>query len=89
MDVGVVLMNSTTIKVTWAPVKKETVRGHLLGYKVLFLYFLWCLAHTALVLMNYTYIRLKASTSWLGKGFCRFKVMKNIEPSFIIHGVTL
>uniref|UniRef100_A0A8C4HYA2 Neural cell adhesion molecule L1 n=1 Tax=Dicentrarchus labrax TaxID=13489 RepID=A0A8C4HYA2_DICLA len=33
MDVGVVLMNSTTIRVTWAAVDKETVRGHLLGYK--------------------------------------------------------
>uniref|UniRef100_A0A8P4K617 Neural cell adhesion molecule L1 n=1 Tax=Dicentrarchus labrax TaxID=13489 RepID=A0A8P4K617_DICLA len=37
MDVGVVLMNSTTIRVTWAAVDKETVRGHLLGYKVLIL----------------------------------------------------
>lgn len=44
MDVGVVVMNSTTIKVIWAAVKKETVRGHLLGYKVLFLYLLCCLA---------------------------------------------
>lgn len=34
MDVGVVLINSTTIKVTWAPIEKETVRGHLLGYKI-------------------------------------------------------
>uniref|UniRef100_A0A3Q4AV75 Neural cell adhesion molecule L1 n=1 Tax=Mola mola TaxID=94237 RepID=A0A3Q4AV75_MOLML len=34
MDVGVVLLNSTTIRVTWAAVKKETVRGHLLGYKI-------------------------------------------------------
>nr|XP_046251660.1 neural cell adhesion molecule L1.2 isoform X2 [Scatophagus argus] len=34
MDVGVVLMNSTTIRVTWAAVEKETVRGHLLGYKI-------------------------------------------------------
>ncbi|XP_022597250.1 neural cell adhesion molecule L1-like isoform X2 [Seriola dumerili] len=34
MDVGVVLMNSTTIKVTWAAVDRETVRGHLLGYKI-------------------------------------------------------
>ncbi|XP_035499848.2 neural cell adhesion molecule L1.2 isoform X3 [Scophthalmus maximus] len=34
MDVGVVLMNSTTIKVTWAAVDKKTVRGHLLGYKI-------------------------------------------------------
>ncbi|XP_040921501.1 neural cell adhesion molecule L1.2 isoform X2 [Toxotes jaculatrix] len=34
MDVGVVLMNSTTIKVTWAAINRETVRGHLLGYKI-------------------------------------------------------
>lgn len=37
MDVGVVLVNSTTIKVTWAAVDRQTVRGHLLGYKVLIL----------------------------------------------------
>lgn len=34
MDVGVEIRNSTTIKVTWAPIDKETVRGHLLGYKI-------------------------------------------------------
>ncbi|KAM9750961.1 neural cell adhesion molecule L1.2 isoform 1-T1 [Menidia menidia] len=34
MDVGVLLINSTTIKVTWAAIDKETVRGHLLGYKI-------------------------------------------------------
>ncbi|CAN9516135.1 unnamed protein product [Ophioblennius macclurei] len=34
MDVGVVLIDSTTIKVTWAAIDKETVRGHLLGYKI-------------------------------------------------------
>ncbi|XP_028266111.1 neural cell adhesion molecule L1.2 isoform X2 [Parambassis ranga] len=34
MNVGVVLMNSTTIKVTWGAVDRETVRGHLLGYKI-------------------------------------------------------
>ncbi|XP_044066815.1 neural cell adhesion molecule L1.2 isoform X2 [Siniperca chuatsi] len=34
MNVGVVLMNSTTIRVTWAAVDRETVRGHLLGYKI-------------------------------------------------------
>ncbi|XP_027144424.1 neural cell adhesion molecule L1.2 isoform X2 [Larimichthys crocea] len=34
MDVGVVLLNSTTIRVTWAAVDKDTVRGHLLGYKI-------------------------------------------------------
>uniref|UniRef100_A0A672IHB4 L1 cell adhesion molecule, paralog a n=1 Tax=Salarias fasciatus TaxID=181472 RepID=A0A672IHB4_SALFA len=33
MDVGIVLIDSTTIKVTWAAINKETVRGHLLGYK--------------------------------------------------------
>ncbi|KAM9856330.1 neural cell adhesion molecule L1.2 [Aulostomus maculatus] len=34
MDVGLVLLNSTAIRVTWAAVDKETVRGHLLGYKI-------------------------------------------------------
>lgn len=34
MDVGIILENSTTIKVSWAPVDRETVRGHLLGYKI-------------------------------------------------------
>ncbi|XP_018521389.1 neural cell adhesion molecule L1.2 isoform X3 [Lates calcarifer] len=34
MDVGLVLVNSTTIKMTWAPIDKQTVRGHLLGYKI-------------------------------------------------------
>ncbi|XP_029361808.1 neural cell adhesion molecule L1.2 isoform X1 [Echeneis naucrates] len=34
MNVGVVLINSTTIKASWAPVEKAKVRGHLLGYKI-------------------------------------------------------
>lgn len=34
LNVGVLLENSTAIRVTWAAVDKETVRGHLLGYKV-------------------------------------------------------
>ncbi|XP_068454677.1 neural cell adhesion molecule L1.2 isoform X2 [Clinocottus analis] len=34
MNVGIDLMNSTTITVNWAAVNKNTVRGHLLGYKV-------------------------------------------------------
>lgn len=34
MDVGVELINSTAIRVNWAAVNKETVRGHLLGYKI-------------------------------------------------------
>ncbi|XP_028307810.1 neural cell adhesion molecule L1.2 isoform X2 [Gouania willdenowi] len=34
IDVGVLLIDSTTIKVTWAAVDKDTVRGHLLGYKI-------------------------------------------------------
>lgn len=56
MDVGIVLLNSTSIRVTWAAVKKETVRGHLLGYKVQNLSLLGCLAktHPAIVLMNNT-----------------------------------
>uniref|UniRef100_A0A674PMU2 Neural cell adhesion molecule L1 n=1 Tax=Takifugu rubripes TaxID=31033 RepID=A0A674PMU2_TAKRU len=35
LNLGVLLENSTTIRVTWAAVDKETVRGHLLGYKQL------------------------------------------------------
>lgn len=34
LNIGVILLNSTAIRVTWAPVDKETVRGHLMGYKV-------------------------------------------------------
>ncbi|XP_056154950.1 neural cell adhesion molecule L1.2 [Lampris incognitus] len=34
IDVGVMLQNSTAIRVTWAAVDKEKVRGHLLGYKI-------------------------------------------------------
>uniref|UniRef100_A0A3Q2DIU4 Neural cell adhesion molecule L1 n=1 Tax=Cyprinodon variegatus TaxID=28743 RepID=A0A3Q2DIU4_CYPVA len=34
MDVGVAVLNSTTIRVTWAAIDRNTVRGHLLGYKV-------------------------------------------------------
>lgn len=38
MNVGIVIMNSTAIRVTWAAIDRETVRGHLLGYKVPILY---------------------------------------------------
>ncbi|XP_037540414.1 neural cell adhesion molecule L1.2 [Nematolebias whitei] len=34
MDVGVQLINSMTIKVNWFAVDRESVRGHLLGYKI-------------------------------------------------------
>ncbi|XP_051804945.1 neural cell adhesion molecule L1.2 isoform X3 [Acanthochromis polyacanthus] len=34
MAVGIVSINSTAIKVTWAPIDKQTVRGHLMGYKI-------------------------------------------------------
>ncbi|XP_051518124.1 neural cell adhesion molecule L1-like [Myxocyprinus asiaticus] len=34
LDVGVALINSTAIKVTWAAVNRETVRGRLQGYKI-------------------------------------------------------
>uniref|UniRef100_UPI0037E8347E neural cell adhesion molecule L1.2 isoform X2 n=1 Tax=Semicossyphus pulcher TaxID=241346 RepID=UPI0037E8347E len=34
IDVGVALLNSTAIRVAWAAVDRETVRGHLLGYKI-------------------------------------------------------
>ena len=73
MDVGVVLMNSTTIKVTWAAVDRETVRGHLLGYKVLILYLLCCLAQHIQSLFCEKYIFGVYSgdgTYWLGRGFC-------------------
>uniref|UniRef100_A0A672Z044 L1 cell adhesion molecule, paralog a n=1 Tax=Sphaeramia orbicularis TaxID=375764 RepID=A0A672Z044_9TELE len=40
MGVGLTIVNSTAIRVTWAAVDKDTVRGHLLGYKVLILYLL-------------------------------------------------
>uniref|UniRef100_A0A674AI15 L1 cell adhesion molecule, paralog a n=1 Tax=Salmo trutta TaxID=8032 RepID=A0A674AI15_SALTR len=33
-NVGIVLLNSSAIRVTWEPVNEKTVRGHLLGYKV-------------------------------------------------------
>jgi len=41
LDVGVVLINSTAIKVAWAAVNRETVRGRLKGYKVT----LCCIKH--------------------------------------------
>uniref|UniRef100_A0A672Z040 Neural cell adhesion molecule L1 n=1 Tax=Sphaeramia orbicularis TaxID=375764 RepID=A0A672Z040_9TELE len=34
MGVGLTIVNSTAIRVTWAAVDKDTVRGHLLGYKI-------------------------------------------------------
>uniref|UniRef100_A0A3Q2YWM3 Neural cell adhesion molecule L1 n=1 Tax=Hippocampus comes TaxID=109280 RepID=A0A3Q2YWM3_HIPCM len=48
MNVGIVIMNSTTIRVTWAAIDRETVRGHLLGYKVpiSYLYRQGSLGHT-------------------------------------------
>ncbi|XP_056304624.1 neural cell adhesion molecule L1.2 isoform X2 [Danio aesculapii] len=38
LDVGLVLINSTAIKVTWAAVNRETVRGRLQGYKIYLTY---------------------------------------------------
>ncbi|XP_062871773.1 neural cell adhesion molecule L1.2 isoform X2 [Trichomycterus rosablanca] len=38
LNVGVVLLNSTAVRVTWAPVNRETVRGHLMGYKIRLVY---------------------------------------------------
>ncbi|XP_078806767.1 neural cell adhesion molecule L1.2 isoform X2 [Oryzias latipes] len=32
--VGIDLKNSTTVEARWAPIDKEKVRGHLLGYKI-------------------------------------------------------
>uniref|UniRef100_A0A3B5QUX3 Neural cell adhesion molecule L1 n=1 Tax=Xiphophorus maculatus TaxID=8083 RepID=A0A3B5QUX3_XIPMA len=34
IGVGVELLNSTTVAVTWAAIEIESVRGHLLGYKI-------------------------------------------------------
>ncbi|KAM9829289.1 neural cell adhesion molecule L1.2 isoform 1-T3 [Syngnathus typhle] len=34
MNVGIATLNSTAIRVTWAAIDRETVRGHLLGYKI-------------------------------------------------------
>uniref|UniRef100_A0A8C2HDV2 Neural cell adhesion molecule L1 n=1 Tax=Cyprinus carpio TaxID=7962 RepID=A0A8C2HDV2_CYPCA len=34
LNVGVDLISSTAIKVVWAPIKRETVRGRLQGYKI-------------------------------------------------------
>uniref|UniRef100_A0A8C1XH53 protein-tyrosine-phosphatase n=1 Tax=Cyprinus carpio TaxID=7962 RepID=A0A8C1XH53_CYPCA len=36
LNVGVDLISSTAIKVVWAPIKRETVRGRLQGYKVMY-----------------------------------------------------
>ncbi|XP_058265684.1 neural cell adhesion molecule L1.2 isoform X3 [Hemibagrus wyckioides] len=45
MNVGIILLNSTAIRVTWAPVKRESVRGHLLGYKIHLSYYGSCSKH--------------------------------------------
>ncbi|XP_077428518.1 neural cell adhesion molecule L1.2 isoform X2 [Vanacampus margaritifer] len=34
MNVGIAILNSTAIRVTWAAIARDTVRGHLLGYKI-------------------------------------------------------
>ncbi|KAJ8397003.1 hypothetical protein AAFF_G00010570 [Aldrovandia affinis] len=34
MDIGVILFNSTAVRVKWAPMDEESVRGHLHGYRV-------------------------------------------------------
>lgn len=36
LNVAVDLINSTAIKVVWAPINRETVRGRLQGYKVIY-----------------------------------------------------
>ncbi|KAI5612172.1 neural cell adhesion molecule L1.2 isoform X1 [Silurus asotus] len=45
LNVGVILINSTAIKVTWASVNRETVMGHLMGYKIHLLYYGACRNH--------------------------------------------
>ena len=87
MDVGVILINSTTIEVTWAAVDRETVRGHLLGYKVLMLYLLlFGRTYSASVLMNNICFGFtpRGATAQLGRGFrvlFSFKVVKNEASS--------
>uniref|UniRef100_A0A9J8A404 Neural cell adhesion molecule L1 n=1 Tax=Cyprinus carpio carpio TaxID=630221 RepID=A0A9J8A404_CYPCA len=39
LNVGVDLISSTAIKVVWAPIKRETVRGRLQGYKISLMYY--------------------------------------------------
>uniref|UniRef100_A0A8C1PEY8 L1 cell adhesion molecule, paralog a n=1 Tax=Cyprinus carpio TaxID=7962 RepID=A0A8C1PEY8_CYPCA len=39
MDVGVALINSTTVVVKWAPINRETVRGRLQGYKIYLMHY--------------------------------------------------
>ncbi|XP_069501495.1 neural cell adhesion molecule L1 isoform X2 [Ambystoma mexicanum] len=34
INVGVLCLNWSTIEVTWSPVPKESINGHLLGYKI-------------------------------------------------------
>ncbi|KAJ8370136.1 hypothetical protein SKAU_G00101640 [Synaphobranchus kaupii] len=34
LDVGVILFNSTAVRVKWAPINQESVQGHLHGYRV-------------------------------------------------------
>ncbi|XP_017343334.1 neural cell adhesion molecule L1.2 isoform X2 [Ictalurus punctatus] len=45
LNVGVDLLNSTAIGVTWAPVDSETVKGHLMGYKIHLAYYGSCGKH--------------------------------------------
>ncbi|XP_022532654.2 neural cell adhesion molecule L1.2 isoform X2 [Astyanax mexicanus] len=45
LSVGVVLLNSTAVTVTWAPVERESVRGHLMGYKINLQNFGDCMKH--------------------------------------------
>ncbi|XP_039631584.1 neural cell adhesion molecule L1.2 isoform X2 [Polypterus senegalus] len=33
-NIGIILLNGSEVKVTWMPVPPESIRGHLLGYKI-------------------------------------------------------
>ncbi|KAM9445583.1 neural cell adhesion molecule L1.2 isoform 2-T2 [Clarias gariepinus] len=46
LNVGVLLLNSTAIRVTWPEVESDTVRGHLMGYKIHLGYCGSCGKHT-------------------------------------------
>lgn len=34
LDLGVEVINSTSVRLVWAPINRDTVRGHLLGYRI-------------------------------------------------------
>lgn len=89
MNVGVVLMNSTTIKVNWAAVNKETVRGNLMGYKVLLLYLICSFIFSPCPLESYifeVYSQGSQTLAWQGVLFSVKVVMR--KAFFILEDLT-